>query len=158
MAIDQMSEGSKVLTENGIDDPGPSISKAIAARLAQPTHAAVVGIPIDPKHHAVRDLATAGTDAHARYVVVAATLFWGFAYYAPDMTHFHVTYMAGMDLIDTKSGAVIVKAKCNYHPVKAQEHATMDELMADHAAALKAQLRNAADHCAGELLTKLPSV
>ncbi len=158
MALNEMSDGAKIVKDNGIDDPGPSIGKTIATRLAERSHGRVIAIPVDPKHHAVNDLAASGTGAHARYVVVAGTMLWGFIYYTADWTHFHVNYFAGMDVIDTKSGAVIAKAKCNYHPVKAEENATIPELMANDAAILKAQLQHAADHCAGEFLGKLPNV
>jgi hypothetical protein len=158
MALNEMSEGAKIVNDNGIDDPGPSIGKAIATHLAEASHGPVITLSVDPKHHAVSDLAAAGGSAHARYVVVAGTMMWGIVYYAADLTHFHVTYFAALDLIDTQSGAVITKAKCNYHPVKAEEYSTKTELMANRAAALKAQMQHAADHCAGEFLAKLPKI
>lgn len=158
MAIDQMSEGGKIVETNKIDDPGPSIAKSIAAHLAQETHGPVIAIPLDPKHHGNSDLAASGVAAHARYVVVADTWLWGFVYYPADLTHFHVTYFAGMEMIDAKSGQTILKAKCNYHPVKAEEYSTLPELTANQATTLKAQLQHAADHCAGEFIAKLPNI
>jgi hypothetical protein len=156
-AVSEMSEGHKIITENDVANPGVSIGKALATHMARDLHDGVVAIPVDPKKHSNSDLAAAGAAAQARYVVVANTLMWGILYYSLDWGHFHVNYMAAMDLIDTKSGEVIFKAKCNYHPPK-EEAESRAALVANKAADLKARLQHAADHCAGEFEGKLPKL
>jgi len=73
-------------------------------------------MPVDAKRHSTKDLAAQGAAAHARYVVVAGTLMWGFVYYSTAWNHFHVSYLSAMELIDAPSGEVILKAKWRGDP------------------------------------------
>lgn len=157
-ALESMKEGKDMVAEYGIQDPTLSLERTIAAHLADELHGPVSVITIDAKHRRPSDLAALGAQAHARYVVFGATLMWGIIYYAMDLTHFHVTYFSMMELVDTKTGEKVMEAKCNYHPVKDQEDSTLSELTGNQAANLKAQMQHAADHCAAELIGKLPPV
>jgi hypothetical protein len=142
MAINmEMQAGDKLISTDAIDDPAAGIAREVAEGYAAAHGGDMAGAPAD------WDGASAGS---ARYLVKVATSGWGFTYYPLDWSHYHLTYDAKLELVDTASKRVIAKATCSHKPVSANEHFTYDDLTGNGGATLKAQLKAIADACVAQ--------
>lgn len=141
MAISsEMQAGDKLISANAVDDPAPSIARAIAQDYAAAHGGAVADAPAD------WDGASAGS---ARYLVKVATAGWGFTYYPLDWSHYHLTYDAKLELVDVASKRVLAKGTCS-HKADASERFSYDELTGNGAATLKSQLKAITDECVAQ--------
>jgi len=68
-------------------------------------------------------------------------------YYFLDFKHYDVWYYAKARLIDARNGSVVRQAKCARKPTKSANSPTIDELLADNGAKLRAALEAAKQLC-----------
>lgn len=86
----------------------------------------------------------------ADLVVDVQTINWGFFYFPLSFGRYSVAYVASMCLIDTRRGRVMGQGTCSSVPRDKTDAPTRDELLADHAARLKAELQKAAEYCVAQ--------
>lgn len=153
-AVAAISAGNELVEANDIEDPAKKIADTMATRLAQQHSMSYAG-QTDQAITAgdASDIADAIPDY--TYVVDVATRNWSFIYDGFNFSDYSLTYIADLQLIDTKSGAAISEGSCTY--VSKDEVGTVpyDTLVADNAAFIKEQLNAAADRCINEFGTEL---
>ena len=86
----------------------------------------------------------------ARFVVDVSTVYWGYMYQSFDWSHYNVLYSAKLRVIDTTTQTVVAEGSCKWRPAKGAKLPTGDELLANGAAEVKAQLKQAQEACTAE--------
>lgn len=154
MAIRAINEGNTLIKVNEVVDPADTIARSLTSALAS-SASATVGAPVTTARSGkAADIAAASPSA--RYVVNVQTLGWGTLYYLSDLSRYGVIYQARMQVIDTTTQTVVAEATCIQRPAKedAATAPTYDELVADHAAKLKALLAKASEACTAKFRTE----
>lgn len=156
-AMAMISAGNTIVAENGIEDPAAYIGSALASHLSTSLGATTVDNG--------GTLATGTKPAElaklypgADLLLDVQTVNWSFAYFPTDWNSYRVIYSAKVRLIDTRTGALKAEGFCARVPEQAADAPSRDQLLADRAAALKRELRAAADHCIGEFKTNVLGV
>jgi hypothetical protein len=137
----EKAEGERIIGANSVGDPAPIIARELAEAYAAARGAQVADAPVD---------GAAADASGARYLVRVQTHDWGFVYYPLDWTHYHLTYDAHFELIDTASHAVVAKGVCAHHSDQTSERFTYNQLSGDGGALLKSQLKAIADECVAQ--------
>lgn len=142
-----MAEGGRnVVTNNNVQDPAPSIARAIGEemmarhqwRLAEHT------ISVDTDEPAAIAKAHPGADV----ILELRTVGWGYSYYPTQWNRYRVLYSARLRLIDLKKAQVLAEGFCARPADEAADAApTGDELLANGAQRLKQELGGAANFC-----------
>lgn len=147
-AIAMISEGNSIIASHNVPDPADEIASGLVQALQQ-SHGAVATPSIMVKGNAIDQLiASAGS---AKYLVDVETVSWSFMYFPTDWTHYRVVYTAKARLIDTQTKAVVAEGGCNRVPDQSATSPTYDELLANGAKRLKAELSTAAQECLAKL-------
>jgi hypothetical protein len=140
--------GNGIVRDNHIEDPAVAMAADLAQTLAAARGATVVETPVAAKGQNPKEIAAAAGEA--KYVVDVATTYWGYMYQSFDWSHYSVLYMAKLKVIDVSTKAVIAEGQCKWKPAKDAKLPTAEELLANEAAEVKAQLAQARDACAAE--------
>jgi len=157
----QSDAGAQVLAENHIPDPARAIARQLSARLEQ--HFGL--------HHASRPIWTDSDDATklaaaeptADLVIDVWTESWSLSPTGEDLSKLHVQYAANMRLIDArvvhtidgKRGLAIAEGTCERSPEEPASALTREQLLADGARLLKAELEQAVRECVRTFRTQL---
>jgi hypothetical protein len=151
-AIAMISEGDQIVEANNIQDPsiyiGEEIAKSLAKRLDLSASATAN----------ISDTADldglAGQYADSDLIVFTQTRGWGFMYFPADWNNYKIGLNVTMKLIDANTRSVLAAADCVYSPEYADsdDAPSQEELLADDAAGLKAELQKGADYCLRKLL------
>lgn len=146
------SEGDDIVARNRIEDPSAYIGKEIAKSLATRYDVAPKGAARTADTDDLQELAS-------RYgsndlILFTQTRGWGFIYFPTDWDNYRVGLNVRVKLFDPKRNQVLAAADCDYSPEYADsdEAPTRDELMANDARGLKAELKKGADHCLRKFL------
>jgi hypothetical protein len=151
-AAAMISEGNKLVKENGIEDPALHIAQTLVAELQgrYNTRLSPKGAPV-----ASDDVADLVKNANGSDVVLdVRTINWSFVYFPLSLGKYRVIYSARLRLVDAKSGRVLAEGGCHRVPEQTAQSPTYGELLANSAARLKQELRTAADFCISEFKTK----
>jgi hypothetical protein len=151
-AAAMISEGNKLVKENGIEDPALYIAQTLVADLQgrYNTRLSPKGAPV-----ASDDVADLVKNANGSDVVLdVRTINWSFVYFPLSLGKYRVIYSARLRLVDAKSGRVLAEGGCHRVPEQTAQSPTYGELLANSAARLKQELRTAADFCISEFKTK----
>jgi hypothetical protein len=153
-AIAMVSEGDQIVKANKLQDPSIYIGEEIAKYLAERFDLSGGATP------GISDVADldelAGQHAESDFVLLTQTRGWGFTYFPADWDNYRVSLNVTMRLIDTRQRSVLAAGHCAYAPEYADSNdaPSHDELLANDAAGLKAELRKAADYCLRKFLTE----
>jgi hypothetical protein len=140
--------GNGIVRDNHIEDPAVIMGADLAKALAEARGATVAAAPVAVTGQSAKDIAAAGGEA--RYVLDVATNYWGYLYQSFDWEHYNVLYTAKLRVIDTTTKAVIAEGACKWKPAKDYRLPTGEELLANEAAEVKAQLAMAREACTAE--------
>jgi hypothetical protein len=147
-----VSEGNRLVKENGIEDPALYIAQTLAADLQgrYNTRLSPKGAPI-----AGDDLAELAKSANGSDLVLdIRTINWSFVYFPTSWAKYRVIYAARLRLVDAKSARVIAEGGCHRVPQQSAQSPTYAELVANSAQRLKQELKTAADFCISEFKAK----
>jgi hypothetical protein len=140
--------GNAVVRDNHIEDPAVAMGADLVASLATARGATAIEAKAAVKGHSAGEIAGAAGDA--RYVVDVSTTYWGYMYKSADWGHYYVLYMARLQVIDTATKKVIAEGKCKWKPAKDAKLPNGEEILANQAAEVKAQLNQAREACTAE--------
>lgn len=143
-----VSEGNRLVKENGVEDPAVYIAQTLVTDLQgrYNTRLSPKGAPV-----ASDDVAELAKSANgADLVLDIRTINWSFVHFPSSWGRYRVIYAARLRLIDARNGRLLAEGGCHRVPDQTAESPSYDELIADSAARLKQELRTAADFCIRE--------
>ena len=140
--------GNGIVRDNHIEDPAVIMGADLAQALATARGATVIETPVAVKGNNPKEIAAAAGEA--KYVLDVSTFSWGYLYQSFDWAHYNVLYVAKLRVIDTATKAVIAEGQCKWKPAKDAKLPTGEELLANEAAEVKAQLGQAREACTAE--------
>jgi hypothetical protein len=152
MAVENAHAGRSIARENGLEDPSGRMAHALAVAYAAtvggrvaPT--AVIGdaswLHLKPGEMAQR---TGG----ARYLIAVSRPGMTLMYHSFDWEHRDLLLTANAFVVDTANGGAVAKARCFVRTDHAND-LTHDDLLYDHAAALKRLIIRKSDACVAQL-------
>jgi hypothetical protein len=147
-----ISEGNKIIKENGVEDPAMYIAHILASDLEgrYNTKLSPKGAPVASDEVADLVKNANGSDL----VLDIRTINWSFVYFPTSWGKYRVIYSARLRLVDAKSGRVLAEGGCHRVPEQSAQAPSYGELLADSAARLKQELKTAAEFCISEFKTK----
>ncbi|MFG6463795.1 hypothetical protein ACG04Q_19630 [Roseateles sp. DXS20W] len=144
-AAAMISEGNEIVKTNGVEDPAIAISAELLKKLTAAK--AVKGTPAKGVQPSDNAAALVAANPEAQYILDYKTLNWMFNYYPTDWSHYKVTYVGRLRLIDAATKTVIAESACNSVQGDDKNPPTKDQLLADKAALLKSHLAKAGSAC-----------
>jgi len=144
--------GNEIIAEFNIEDPAPYIAEKLSAELAANYGTTVSSKPMAVTGNDVAEILKSA--ASADLVLDIVTHDWRFAYFATSWSKYRIVYLAGLRLIDTRSGEILATGTCSRDSNETPTSPTQDELLANNAERLKKELREAADFCVSEFKSK----
>jgi hypothetical protein len=153
-AMAMIGEGEQIVKDNNIQDPSIYIGEEIANSLAERFDLSA-STTADISDTADLD-GLAGQYAESDLILFTQTRGWSFMYFPADWNNYKVGLNVTMRLIDANQRSVLAAADCVYSPEYADsdDAPSHDELLADDAAGLKAELRKGADYCLRKFLSE----
>ena len=153
-ALAMISEGDEIVQANHVEDPAVEVGEQIATVLAARYDVAV--------HHPVEmsdsDDVSSLTQRYAGndLILFTRTRDWKFMYFPTDWDNYRVGLSLVVMLIDAGTGSTLAAADCAYWPEydDSDRAPIRDDLLADNAAGLKAELRKGADYCTQKFLSE----
>ena len=138
--------GNRVVRENGVEDPSTAIARALANELKERF---ALGLAPQTVHVTTDDVAPlVKQHPDVDLLLDVRTLGWMYAYFPTAWNRYWVGYSARLRLIDVKRGQVIAEGGCARKPPEDSSAAPSgDELLANSAQRLKAELADAAQFC-----------
>jgi hypothetical protein len=141
-----ISEGNKIIEENGVPDPANSIAIGLAKALGEKYGTKFSGNTVLVTTDEAERIADA-SKASAKFVLDVATINWSFIYFPTSWARYRVIYTARARLIDTEAKKVVAEGFCKRIPESDANAPTYDELVANSAAGLKSELSLATEEC-----------
>jgi hypothetical protein len=147
-----ISEGNRIIKENGVQDPAVYIAHTVASDFQgrYNTRLSPKGAPVTSDEVADLVKNANGSDL----VLDIRTINWSLVYFPTSWGKYRVIYSARLRLVDAKSGRVLAEGGCHRVPEHSAQSPTYDELVTNSAARLKQELKTAADFCIGEFKAK----
>lgn len=152
-AAAMIAEGNKIIADNKVEDPAGVIAADLSSSLSQKHGATAAGTNVTIDTDDVARIVQAAPGA--RFIVDVQTVNWSMVYFPVQVTKYRVTYSAKARLVDAQTKAVVAESFCKYLPEDVNTAPGYDELLANEAALLKAQLALGAKACIDQLRTAL---
>lgn len=143
------SGGQRFISENGLEDPTPQLSRTLAQRLA-----ASHGMQLQDPALAIDGDASAAPAQDSHYLLDVKGS-WKYVYIGLDPRHYQAEYGAQAQLANTASKTVVADASCRLETDKKQRPPTYDEMVENKAARLKRAFAALAEACASRLEQEL---
>ncbi|HEY4144510.1 hypothetical protein [Pinirhizobacter sp.] len=143
-----ISAGNAIVLENHVPDPSVGLRERLGAKLQSAHHMPLV--VTGPGDDATSKLSELVAKHHgADYLLDVETLGWGFYYFPTDWSHYRVSYVAHVRLIDLHSGHIVAESTCKTSAGdgKGEKAPSRDELLANRAALLKSDGSHFIDTC-----------
>lgn len=138
--------GSGIVRVNRVDDPAVRIGESLARALSNR-----FGLILVRERSGQASPLEGFTPAARRVELQVRTDGWGFRGFVLDWNNFRVQYSATVRLVDSGSGKTLAEGHCIRDPETMTPDApSYEQLLANDAARLKADLAKYADQCAGE--------
>lgn len=144
-AAAMISEGNEIVKTNEIEDPAAAVSAGLLKKLAEAK--AVKEMPAKGVQPSDDTAALIAANPGAQYILDYRTLNWMFNYYPTDWSHYKVTYVGRLRLIDATTKTVVAESACTSVQGDDKNPPTKDQLLADKAALLKSHLAKAGSTC-----------
>lgn len=153
-AMAMASEGDDIVARNGIEDPSVYIGEEIAKALATRYKVAAHGETSITDSDDLDQLASRYNGGDL--ILFTQTRGWSFTYFPTDWDNYRVGLNVRVKLYDPKRKTLLAAADCAYSPdyADSDEAPTHDELLANSATGLKAELKKGADHCLQKFLSE----
>lgn len=149
-----VAAGNKMVSENGIVDPAMTISRTLAAGLANDYGLKVVGESVLATSDSVDALVSLADGSD--YALEVATSGWSYIYDGFNFGDYYVGYSSKLRLIDVNTAKVISTGFCAYDAKKAgKAPVSHDMLLAENAAYIKQEFVDAADQCVRDFAVEL---
>lgn len=153
-AFAMISAGNKIVADHHLEDPAIYIGHELGKALAAERQLQILEMPaIVADGTDVRKLA--GVYRQADLLLDIQTVNWSFGYFATDWNNYRVIYSAKLRLIETRTGKLLAEGFCSRVPEKEASSPSYEQLMADDAAVLKAELQHGAETCVSQLKSKV---
>jgi hypothetical protein len=136
------SAGQEVVAKNKVEDPAARMSSALGAVMVQRFGVTVVGEPKVVESADVEQVASQNPDADLALTV--ETTNWSYLYFPTDWSHYRVSYGVKAVVADLKTKQVLAEGAVRRIGDEAGAP-TEDELLANQAARLKAELQKLAN-------------
>lgn len=149
-AVAMINAGNKIVNDNEVDDPAGFIASELASALSEKYQIAEV----NQSESLVKGLkAKSVIEAYpdSGLIIDVQTINWSFGYFPTKWGRYRVLYTAKLRLIDSSAGSLLAEGFCKRIPGYDETAPTKDELLADSAARLKAELVLAAKSCVEQL-------
>lgn len=153
-AAAMIAAGNTIVRENEVPDPAVYIGQTLSETLAR-------NLELQPAETQGKVAKTgkpgelAKLYANSGLLIDVQTVNWSFVYFPMDWNNYRVIYSAKLRLIDTRNGKVMGEGFCSRVPEDKANAPTRDQLLADKAAVLKAELQKAAEHCVTQFQTNV---
>lgn len=144
-AAAMISEGNSIIQQNNIQDPAIAISNGLQEKLKASKGTVAATTAIASESDDLSALIAKSTDA--QYIVDFKTINWMFNYYPTDWSHYKVTYVGRLRLIDRASKSVVAESACNAVQGDDKNPPTKDQLLENNATLLKSYFAKAASDC-----------
>lgn len=154
----QLSSGDKIVEQHRIEDPAPDIARTLADALAERYNMVVDTEQNDAPLTTGNVRKISAHYATADFIVDVYTKEWMFQYYPGNFNRYRVLYSTRFRLINTETQSVIARGSCKRDPQQRKDSPGYDELLANNAALIKAQLADAASFCANEFASNVLSI
>ena len=145
-AFAMISSGNAIVAANNIEDPAHYIAEELLKTLSTRYKIEILNddIPVieGESPEAIAELYKA-----ADYVMDVRTINWSFGYFPTDWDNYRVIYSTKMRIIKTATNEVIAEGFCARIPDQDENSPSYDDLLANEAERLKAELIIAADYC-----------
>lgn len=152
-----ISAGNGIVKENQIEDPANFIRGELATALATSYNLRVIEIP-DAIAEGSDVTKLAAAHKQADVLLDVQTVNWSFAYFPTDWNSYRVIYSVKLRLIETGSAKLLAEGFCARVPDKTPESPSRDQLLANGAERLKAELHSEAEWCVTELKSKVLNI
>jgi hypothetical protein len=144
-ANSMISEGNKIISENGVEDPADYIAERLMSGLAAQYQLNQVNTNrTTVENDDVEHISSLYKDAD--YVLDVRTVNWQ-TLPGNVGNRYRVIYSSKLRLIDTSERAVVAEGFCYKAPKQKDPQYSYDELMGNNAEGLKNQLKAKADYC-----------
>ena len=137
------SLGDRVVKENGVVDPTRQVMKDLSHSLASAFNLQVRFLIQSDADTPDSAFNFRGADLAVR----VRTVEWSYGTNGSDWSHLWAFLHMHVSLLDARKTVVIAEGDCQNEPPKQGDGPTADQLMANSAAILKQQLKDAADRC-----------
>jgi hypothetical protein len=152
-AVSGILQGNGIISTNKVHDPAVAVSRDLLA--AMESKYGVRRAPAFTIDSGDATAIAAVAKGKADYVLDVATTVWSVMYFPTDWTHYRINHIATARLIDVSNGKVLASDTCSHMAKDNVAAPTWDEMMADQAAWLKAELDLSADECVAKLKTNM---
>ncbi|AJQ92420.1 hypothetical protein [Gynuella sunshinyii] len=149
-----ISAGNEIIKDNEVEDPSIYIAESLAAGLSE-TYGVKVNVDEDITVSGLSSAKVAQTEFASDYLLDVQTVNWSFTYFPTDWDNYRVIYSAKLRLIDGHSKKLIAEGFCSRVPEKDDSAPSYDELLDNHAARLKYELRLSANYCISEFKSNI---
>lgn len=144
-AAAMISEGNSIVQQNNIQDPAIAISKGLQEKLKVSKNTVAAATDIDVESDDLEKIIAKNTDA--QFIVDYKTINWMFNYYPTDWSHYKVSYVGRLRLIDIASKSVMAESACTSVQGDDKNPPTKDQLLESDATLLKSYFAKAASAC-----------
>ena len=152
-----ISAGNEIIKENDVSDPANTIVLGLAKTLEEKYEAKIVGTSLPVGTDELIQIASAA-NGKAKFVLDVQTINWSFIYFPTSWGRYRVIYTAKARLIDADAKTLVAEGFCKRIPETETNAPSYDELLANSAARLKAELSSAAEECINNLKRDMFSV
>jgi hypothetical protein len=149
-AVAMIEAGNAIVKDNGIDDPTTLLGQNLISE-AEVRYGVVAATPPSVAIDTTDLAKMAHTAGYADLLLDVQSLGGQFRYFPTDWSHYAVDSAFKVRLLDVHSAALIAEGFCRQTTQKDASPPTKDELLADHAARLKAILAAQRDACLQQL-------
>lgn len=149
-AAAMITDGNAIIADNQVPDPALRISTDLASALATDIGASETARLADRNTKGDTEDLLSSDVQHNGVVLDVETINWLFVYYPLDWTHYRILMTARARIIDAQSGKRLAQAPCTYLSDD-KSPPTYDELLANHAARLKAMLAAGSQSCLSKM-------
>ena len=141
-----VDRGNQLISEHGVADPAGAIAGALAQELSQRLALTLASHTVQLDTDEVAPLAKTFPDADL--LLDVRTINWLYGYFPTAWNRYWVLYTARVRLVDVKRGQVLAEGVCSRKaPEDSSNARSEEELLANSAQHLKAELANAAQFC-----------
>lgn len=140
------SAGNKIIAQNEVTDPAPTIGITLATDLANKYGLKLVHPATAASGKKLAQVAQTYAQ-QADLVLDVQTRGWGFSYFPVDWNNYYIFYGAKLKLIDTKATEEIAVSSFMYDSKDESNPPSKDQLLANNATVLKQKITTAQNQC-----------
>jgi hypothetical protein len=151
----EISAGNQLVRDNNIADPAEYIGTQLMADLAALNNLKIASRSSVVASNTADTAGLANLYAGADVLLDVQTMSWNFIYFPTDWNSYRVNYSARARIIETRDRKLVAEAFCSRIPEKTPDAPSYEQLTANGAAGLKAELMKSAQHCLDEFRNTL---